>query len=205
MKDISSTVQRTLMVMAFLAGNVYGAAMPAPHQLVQESVDDVLGVVRQIDSTGNIAMEDVDEFLGTLEPVVAFDAIARAVVGSHGSALNDAQLSRFSEKFKRTMTRFYLESMVTFGVQGVTVRQPDGFDASASRARVRMDAVDRRGNSYDINYTMVNSDGQWQMQNMIVDGVNVGLTYRNQFDSAMSTNGGDVEQVIQSWEQFIEQ
>jgi phospholipid transport system substrate-binding protein len=205
MKNISSTVQRVLIAMAFLVGNVYSAALPAPHQLVQESVDEVLAVVRQIDSTANIATEDVNEFLVTLEPVVAFDAIARAVVGSHGSALNDTQQSRFSEKFKRTMTRFYMESMVTFGVQDVTVRQPQDFDASAPRARVRMDAVDRRGNAYEINYTMVNSDGQWQMQNMIVDGVNVGLTYRNQFDSAMSTNDGDVDRVIQNWEQFIEQ
>ena len=203
MNNLKSTAQQMLIVLVFLAGNLHAAAMPAPHQIVQQSVDDVLAVVREIGSAEAINTDDVDDFLTTLEPVVAFDAISRAVVGSHGSTLNDTQQARFSDKFKRTMTRFYLESMVTFGVSDVTVRQPDNFDSSASRARVRMDAEDRRGNSYEISYTMVKSDGQWAMQNMIVDGVNVGLTYRNQFDSAMSTNGGDAAQVIQNWEQFI--
>jgi phospholipid transport system substrate-binding protein len=94
--------------------------------------------------------------------------------------------------------------MVTFGIDDVSVREPDDVDPSSTRTRVRMDAVDGRGNSYDINYTMMQTDGQWQMQNMIVDGVNVGLTYRNQFDSAMATNNGSAEQVIENWEQFIE-
>lgn len=205
MNKLKSTTQRLFIMLVFLAGNLQAAAMPTPHQIVQESVADVLAVVREIDGAEDIVAEDVEGFLTTLEPVVAFDAISRAVVGVHRSALTDAQQARFSDKFKRTMTRFYLESMVTFGVSEVTVRQPDNFDSSASRTQVRMDAEDRRGNSYEINYTMVKSDGQWAMQNMIVDGVNVGLTYRNQFDSAMSTNSGDAAQVIQNWEQFIDQ
>lgn len=205
MKQVKNSMQQLLLAMIFLAGSAQGAAMPAPHQLVEQSVDDVLAVVRDIESVDDITAERVEEFLNILEPVIAFDAIARAVVGSHGSSLDDSQQARFGEKFKRTMTRFYLESMVTFGVSDVTVRIPDEFDDSASRTQVRMDAVDGRGNSYEINYTMLQSDGQWEMQNMIVDGVNVGLTYRNQFDSAMSTNGGDAAQVIQNWEQFVDQ
>ena len=102
------------------------------------------------------------------------------------------------------MTRFYLETMVTFGINDVSLRQPDEFDPSSPRTRVRMNAVDGSGNSYEIAYTMLQTEGEWQMQNMIVDGVNVGLTYRNQFDSAMATNNGKPEQVISNWEQFIE-
>lgn len=204
MRMLNGSIYALLVIVPMTVGQVWAASSAAPHKLVQQSVSEVLAVVRSIDDADDITAQDVEELLAVLEPVVAFDAIAQAVVGSHGSELSASQQSSFSEKFKRTMTRFYLESMVTFGINDVSLHQPDDFDPSSSRTRVRMNAVDGSGNSYEIAYTMLQSEGEWQMQNMIVDGVNVGLTYRNQFDSAMATNNGRPEQVISNWEQFIE-
>ena len=43
------------------------------------------------------------------------------------------------------------------------------------------------------------TDATWQVRNIIVDGINMGLTYRNQFDSMMITNNNDMDAVIANW------
>ncbi|PPR13724.1 MAG: hypothetical protein CFH43_01071, partial [Proteobacteria bacterium] len=45
-----------------------------------------------------------------------------------------------------------------------------------------------------------NKEGQWQARNMIVDGINLGLTYLNQFDSAMNRYERNIDKVISSWQ-----
>jgi len=59
-------------------------------------------------------------------------------------------------------------------------------------------------NSYKIQYSLrKNDDASWKIRNLIVDGVNVGLTYRNQFKSAMETEDGNLERVIEIWPEII--
>jgi len=42
-------------------------------------------------------------------------------------------------------------------------------------------------------------DEQWQVRNLIFDGVNLGLTMRSQFANSVSTLGS-VEQAVAHWE-----
>ena len=49
-----------------------------------------------------------------------------------------------------------------------------------------------------------NTSGAWKVRNIIVDGINLGLTYRNQFDGAMSRHGNDIEKVIGNWSEEVE-
>ncbi len=42
-------------------------------------------------------------------------------------------------------------------------------------------------------------DGQWKVVNVIVNGINLGLTFRNQFDQAMRDHNRDYDAVINGW------
>ena len=48
-------------------------------------------------------------------------------------------------------------------------------------------------------------DGSWRMYNIIINGINIGLTYRNQFASAMKApeNNGSLDAVINGWGETI--
>ena len=46
---------------------------------------------------------------------------------------------------------------------------------------------------------MVRIDGQWKVRNVIVEGINMGLLFRDQFAQAMQAQGGDLEAVISNW------
>ena len=41
--------------------------------------------------------------------------------------------------------------------------------------------------------------GDWQLRNIIIEGVNLGEIYRNQFEASARQNDGDLDAVIASW------
>jgi phospholipid transport system substrate-binding protein len=41
--------------------------------------------------------------------------------------------------------------------------------------------------------------GTWKLRNMIIESVNLGEIYRNQFESAARRYEGDLDQVIANW------
>ncbi|MNY40898.1 Toluene tolerance, Ttg2 [compost metagenome] len=46
---------------------------------------------------------------------------------------------------------------------------------------------------------MVNQDDSWKMRNLIINGINVGKLFRDQFAQAMQNNRNDLDKVIDSW------
>ena len=48
-----------------------------------------------------------------------------------------------------------------------------------------------------------NEAGNWVVRNIIVDDVNLGLTYMNQFDGAVKRHGS-IEKAIESWPEEME-
>ena len=77
-----------------------------------------------------------------------------------------------------------------------------------NRANVKQEIRLASGEVYPVIYSMFRSeDGAWRMRNIIVNGVNMGLTYRNQFSSAATDAryGGDMDKVIDGWIESVGQ
>lgn len=178
-----------------------------PHELVRQSVARVLDTLEDIRSETQSDDPEVDSAMtervvNTLSPLVDFDGIARAVMGGHAASASDEQISEFSRTFRTTMTQLYLRSLLNLEIQDVRVEPPgDGFDPSSGRANVAMTAVVDGGQEYSMRYSMrTDTQGEWRILNIIVEGVNIGLTYMNQFNSAMQRRG-DIDAVIDQWQE----
>jgi len=104
--------------------------------------------------------------------------------------------------FKVTMARLYLNSLLNFDISRINVEPaPAGFDPASGRASVQITAIDSKNNEYLMRYSLrTNQDGEWRILNIIVEGVNLGLTYMNQFDSAMQRYGS-IDRVIANWQE----
>lgn len=178
-----------------------------PHEIVRTSADLVLATIEeQVQAHGNeVSPAMVQVLLKILEPVVDFDEIARAVMSVQGENITAIQAERFASVFKNSMVRLYLESFIAFEVTEIETSPPEAeFDPSTGRATVQMMATGN-GNTFAINYSMrTNTDGVWKVRNIIVDGINLGLTYRNQFSGAMARHNNDIDEVIQTWNEEVE-
>src|SRR5690606_41910804 len=72
-------------------------------------------------------------------------------------------------------------------------------DALPICASVNMEVRSNSGNVYPVTYTMANIDGQWKVRNVIVEGINIGLLFRDQFAQAMQNHRNDLDAVIDNW------
>lgn len=178
-----------------------------PSKVVRESVDVVLGTIAEQKklSGGEVTDQMVQALIDVLEPVVDFNSIARSVMGKHGKGATEEQKQRFTRIFKDSIVRFYTKNFITFEIVEVNVvdQKPD-FDPKKGRASVQLQATDSNNNGYDVRYSMrTNDQGEWKVRNFLIEGVNVGLTFLNQFDGAMNSRNNDIDGVIDNWSSEI--
>ncbi len=180
-----------------------------PSQVVRESAERVLTTIAEQKKLHGkeVTVQMVQALIEVLEPVVDFQAIAGSVMGKHVKKANTQQLLKFTQVFTETLVRFYMKSLITFEVKAITVlEQAPDFDPDSGRANVQMQAIDGDSNSYDLRYSMrTNSKGEWTVRNFLIEGINVGLTFLNQFDGAMARHANDIDKVIVNWSDEMEQ
>ena len=65
--------------------------------------------------------------------------------------------------------------------------------------------TDSKNQQYTIQYSLNNRDQQgWKIQNIIVEGINMGQSYRAQFESALERYKGSVNDVIKNWPELMQ-
>jgi phospholipid transport system substrate-binding protein len=178
------------------------AVAATPQQVVEETSVRVMEV---LDANRETYKNDSEAFLQglneVLNPVVDFEGIARSVMTVRFSrAATPEQMERFIETFKRSMVQFYGNALLEFDSGNIKVLPPSGRDQqSDERASVNMEIRANNGNVYPVTYTMVNLNGQWKVRNVIVEGINIGLLFRDQFAQAMQANRNNLDRVIDNW------
>lgn len=190
-----------LALLATVNINLAIADTNAPNVVVENSIEKVM---LALEENRDVFEENpdilVNEMISLLEPVVAFDSIANAVMGKHKKTVTKEQKEKFAETFKVTMVRLYAKALLAFESKSIDVMEPLPEDVKPKKAKVLSHVVAEDGTVYKVIYSMrKNKEGKWQARNMIVDGINLGLTYLNQFDSAMNRYENDVNKVIESW------
>ncbi|MFN2327910.1 MAG: phospholipid-binding protein MlaC [Chromatocurvus sp.] len=201
-------MQIAVFVLVVLLGNFPGISLAQedsdnPSLLIEQSTERVLQILQADTTTGETVSVSAlaDELLSTLEPAVDFDSISRGVMGRHGSVATDKQIEEFAQVFRESLVSLYARSFRTFEVKEARVLDmPSDFDpVTAKKASVAMQATTTDGETFSLRYSMRRDEqGGWVVRNIVVDGINLGLTYMNQFDGAMSRYGS-VDEVIARW------
>ncbi len=178
----------------------------APHQLIADTSIDLLQLIEE---GRGYADTDPERFFSAVEallaPVIDFEGFARRVMSAHYKEATPAQRQRFAETFKWGLVRTYSLTLTDFTDGEVIVVPPDGPPRHPRRRNVKME-IHQGGDVYQVLYAMIQSaDGDWRIGNLVIAGVNIGLTYRSQFQSvaADARYGGDLDRVIDAWVRFV--
>ena len=195
---------RQLALGLLLALPLSALAMPAAQQVVQQTTDTLLA-----DLKANKVQYKADpaSFYASLErilgPVVDVQGIARGVMTVRYSRRASAeQLQRFEEEFKRSLMQFYGNALLEDDNQDIRVL-PVANAQDAQRSTVNMEIRDARGTVYPLSYTMVRLDEQWKLRNMVINGINVGKLFRDQFAQSMQSNRNDLDKTIAGWAELV--
>src|SRR5690554_109150 len=142
----------------------------------------------------------MDSILGE---VVDADGISRSVMTvRYSRRATPEQMQRFQENFKRSLMQFYGNALLEYNNQNIRVL-PNTNDQGPDRSEVRMEVTDHKGVIYPVSYTMVKVKNKWMMRNVIINCINVGKLFRDQFSEAMKRNAHDLDRVIDSWVETV--
>jgi phospholipid transport system substrate-binding protein len=175
-------------------------------QAVDLATDEVLELILGAKAYADAEPERFyTEVEALLRPLIDFPRFARNVMGPYYRQATEEQRERFAESFKWSLVRTYALALTEFGNGEVAVVPPRQAPRDPDRVNVTQE-IKHQGRVYKVVYRMRRMDQAWRLQNLIVEGVNIGLNYKSQFSAAMkdSEYGGDMDAVIDAWVNFIE-
>ena len=195
-----------------------GAAQPdagdySAHELVETPTVQVMDVVIAADEYVDEDPERYyDQVQSLLDPLIDYRGFSRGVMGPYASSkryrsLDEAgqaqlrdQLDRFTEVMRVSLVRTYSKGLLAFGGSRIEVMPPGGEADLDSKAVVRQHVFSDRDDPYVVLYFLGRDKaGEWKLRNMVIEGVNLGSIYRDQFVASAREEGGDIDAVIAGW------
>lgn len=180
------------------------SAQISAHQTVEDVMGRLFADLQQNRETYKQNPEDfyaaMDVYIGETVDVAG---IARSVMTvRYSKRATAAQMARFEQNFKNTLLRFYANALLEYNNNDVRILPPLAPE-SAERAEVRMEVKDNKGTVYPVSYTMVKINDRWMLRNVIIEGINVGKLFRDQFAESMQRNRNNLDVVIDSWAETV--
>jgi phospholipid transport system substrate-binding protein len=213
MKALQLLIGATTLALASLTQAAQ--ALNDPYQIVQQTTERVLAIIKEGKSTYE---KDPARFNKQVEvvmdEVVDFDAFARGVMGPYASAQRyqaltteqekaefRARVERFSTTFKHGLVETYAKGLLKFNGQRIeTLPARKGDNPESGTVAVIQNIYGAADKPYVVQYSMRrNRAGEWKLNNVVIEGINLGQTYRSQFASAADQNRGDLDKVIANW------
>lgn len=176
---------------------------PGPHQVVEDTTRKVLSLLESgVDPVAK-PEEFIEKMSAILDPVVAFNYIAKGVMGVHAKNASPEQIELFAESFKKGLVNTYGRGVSGFQGLEIIVLPPKAPVGDAKRATV-VQEIRSSGSVNKVSYSMAkNRQNQWKLINLILNGINFGQTFRGQFAAAVEKNNGDVAKTIAEWEKGV--
>ena len=137
------------------------------------------------------------------EPMIDFRRVAATVMGKkYYLESSKEQRAEFVVIFKDSLLDTYAETLAQWENQTITTIFPQNMEIQTNNLKnIEVQQTLNTGSSkYPISYKLrKNKDNSWSIVNIIVNGVNLGLTFRNQFQALAIKNNGNIESTLDEW------
>lgn len=208
MKMVKSVQQfMTALVCLMVLGVSYAAPVLQPpemevRKITSELLDNFNKNKKQYQNHPEAFFKEVDRLLS---PVVAFDQIARYVMGKYAHR-SPEQVNKFESVFKDSLIRFYGKALLSLDDTSLVIDSVDKTspellkkyqEGQTSRIPVKM-KVRSSNKTVEIFYSMVHVDGRWKLRNVTIEGINIAKQFQNQFADAMNKYK-KVPYVVDNW------
>jgi len=187
------------------------AAQKVPAEVISDVTAQVMTVVAEADTYFD---QDPDRYYqeidGALAELVDWRGFATAVMGeyySRGRSMDQAgranlkrQRDDFAATLREGLIRSYAKGLLAFGGARMEVEGVEASPQSARVASVTQLVYGEADRVYTIRYQMGQyKDGAWRLRNLIIETINLGEIYRNQFSALARDADDDLDRVIAQW------
>ena len=141
-----------------------------------------------------------DKIKEIFEPMIDFRLIAASVMGKkyYFKATKDERVE-FIEIFKDSLLDTYAETLAQWEdqvIETIFVEYDNGKALKSIEVKQELNTGD---SIYPILYKLRKTENGWAIINIIINGVNLGLTFRNQFRALADEHDENVTLTIKNW------
>ena len=170
-----------------------------PHEFIDSKAQEMVNVLKK---NNELFYSDKDAYENKIkvifEPIIDFRRVSALVMGKkYYVASSKEQRRQFIEVFKDSLLDTYSETLAQWQDQNIITIFPEN-DKYEKQVNVKQNLY-TSSSVYPIKYTLRRDGDEWKIINIVVNGVNLGLTFRNQFRALADTNNGDMDLTIASW------
>ena len=134
------------------------------------------------------------------EPMIDFRRVAASVMGKKYYLMaSKDERALFVNIFKDSLLDTYAETLAQWGDSLISTEFPkSNLNIEITSVEVRQ-TLDTGSSKYPISYKLRKSNEGWKIVNIIINGVNLGLTFRNQFQALAVSHEEDIETTLKNW------
>lgn len=161
-------------------------------------------VIQLIGNQQSPVAERRQKFATLMNQSFDVDGISRFVLGRYYRTASDSERQQFEQVFDKYMIDVYWGHFNQYTGQRfvVTKKTPEGADTTLVSSQII-----QPGGQQPVNvvWRVVNHGGKYQISDVSIEGVSELVSYRDEFSSAISQNGGSVSALINQLKQKDQQ
>lgn len=174
-----------------------------PHIFIDDNAQLMVGVLIENKALFAEDREQYEQKIKDIfEPMIDFKRVAASVMGKkYYLASTPDQRNEFVDVFKDSLLDTYAETLAQWENQKIVTVFPNKALVLDNLKNIEVQQILNTGSTkYPISYKLrKNKNNSWSIVNIIVNGVNLGLTFRNQFQALANKNNGDIEDTLEGW------
>jgi len=193
-------LKKNFLVFFLLTGSLYILSDEDPYIFIDENAQKMVRVLTEDSSlfeTDRVLYEN--KIKEIFEPMIDFRRVAASVMGKKYYLLaTKEERAEFVLIFKDSLLDTYAETLAQWGDSTITTEFPKNKEEFSKNVEVKQ-TLDTGTSKYPISYKLRKSKDGWKIVNIIINGVNLGLTFRNQFQALAVSHNENISDTLRNW------
>ena len=193
-------LKKNFLVFFLLTGSLYILSDEDPYIFIDENAQKMVRVLTEDSSlfeTDRTLYEN--KIKEIFEPMIDFRRVAASVMGKKYYLLaTKEERAEFVLIFRDSFLDTYAVTLAQWGDSTITTEFPKNKEELNKNVEVKQ-TLDTGTSKYPISYKLRKSKDGWKIVNIIINGVNLGLTFRNQFQALAVSHNENISDTLRNW------
>lgn len=197
-----------VLSIVLLAQSAYAVEQEDPSQVVRKTADSLLEILRTEKIEKETAKEQLSDIIdNVLSPVIDFRRLAYRTMAKYYKQASTEQFLAFTQAIKQSLINTYAGPLIESDSRllaeklSIEIREVQNIEGKTPRAVVYTWLKIGNNQQYDVIYYFYfnKSKNAWLVENVVIEGINLLITFRSQYQRLVSENNGDIDKVTQLW------
>lgn len=200
MTTVTTKVLLTASIVGLMTSSmVFAAPAETPPDFIKRVSDNLIKDLK--DNKGKLNSQVVINQIvkKNIEPHIDAQGFTRLVMGTYYSNQHSTaqQRGQFTKNFRDSVMKSYAQGLAQYSNEGYTIRPYK--PTTAQYPVVMMDFKAANGNKIPVSFQLIEKSNHWKIRNINVSGIDLALTFRDQFKATVQQNNGNLDKAIASF------